>query len=831
MTWQTLPYLLPLFGAIVLLAGLAIYSWRRTAVSGTRPFTVLMLAVFIWTVGYTLELVSADPAFRVLWAKVEYLGIVTIPVAWLAFALKYTGQERWVSRRNVVLLSILPLVTLLLVWTNELHQLVWRQIRQEPVGPFRVLDLSYGPMFWLNVVYTYLLLWLGTVLLARMLVRMSRIYRRQAVVSLIGVLTPWVGNVLYVAGVTQLDFTPITFAIAGPVMIWGLFRYHLLDLVPVAQKAIIEGSPNGMVVLDARDRIVDLNPAAEEILGCDASELVGQLFDTEAWGFQVMNVDRREGHSEIHIPHNQSTYELRSSPLRDQRGRLTGRVVTMHDITRQKQTEADLLRAMVDAEEARIMAESANRAKSVFLANMSHELRTPLNAVLGFSQLMRDAPNLTPEQRSNLKIIQHSGRHLLALINDVLDMSKIEAGEMTLEPEGFDLHEMLFVLEETFSRRAEQKGLTVALDLAPDLPRAVRADPGKLRQVLTNLLDNAIKFVEEGGITIRAWRGKPSEAGPPEADRETAASTLVHFEVEDTGVGVAPDELDALFEAFEQTESGRRSQQGTGLGLPISRRYVEMMGGELTVTSQVGLGSCFSFEIPVETIDAAVAQEDRAKRPVGLAPGAPRYRLLAVDDVEAGRQLLVKLLQPLGFDVRTADNGQEALERWQAWEPDLIFMNMQMPVLDGREATRRIRALPGGEKTVIIALTASAFQEERATIIGYGFDDFVRKPFLETTILEILEKHLGVEFVYEASKAAGEAPAEAPASETTAAAVDMIWLAEMRQATIEGDPQWMERLISQIEGRHPQIASQLNELAYDFAHDEILQLLDELTLR
>jgi PAS domain S-box-containing protein len=694
------------------------------------------------------------------------------------------------------------------------------------------LDLTYGSMFWLNVVYTYLLLWLGTVLLARMLVRMSRTYRRQAIVSLIGVLTPWVGNVLYVAGVSQLDLTPVAFAIAGPVMIWGLFRYHLLDLVPVAQKAIIEGSPNGIVVLDARDRIVDLNPTAEEILDRPTSEMVGQPFDTEAWGFQIMNVDRREGHSEIYIPHSQRTYELRTSPLRDQRGRLTGCVVTMYDVTRQKETEAALLRAMVDAEEARIMAEAAqqaaeaaNRAKSVFLANMSHELRTPLNAVLGFSQLMRNAPNLTPEQRSNLEIIQHSGRHLLALINDVLDMSKIEAGEMTLEPEAFNLHDTLRVLDEIFSRQAEQKGLTVTFDPAPNLPRTIRADVSKLRQVLINLLDNAVKFVSEGGITVSVREKAASNTGHGESDE-----MVLHFEVQDTGAGIAPGELDKLFKAFEQTESGRRSEQGTGLGLPISREYVEMMGGELVVASEVGVGSCFSFDIPVEVIDASVVEyERRAQRVVGLAPGQPRYKLLAVDDVEAGRRLLVRLLQPLGFDVREAANGQEALEIYQAWQPDLIFMDVRMPVLDGREATRRIRALLEGEEPVIIALTASVLAEERKDTVDYGFDDFVRKPFLETTILEALERHLGAAFVYEAEGSL-EPPAEAPDARSPAAALNLTWIAEMRQATIEGDPQWMERLISQIRERHPRIAGRLTELAYDFAHDDILEFLDELSL-
>jgi CheY-like chemotaxis protein len=255
-----------------------------------------------------------------------------------------------------------------------------------------------------------------------------------------------------------------------------------------------------------------------------------------------------------------------------------------------------------------------------------------------------------------------------------------------------------------------------------------------------------------------------------------------------------------------------------------------MMGGELVVASEVGVGSCFSFDIPVEVIDASVVEyERRAQRVVGLAPGQPRYKLLAVDDVEAGRRLLVRLLQPLGFDVREAANGQEALEIYQAWQPDLIFMDVRMPVLDGREATRRIRALLEGEEPVIIALTASVLAEERKDTVDYGFDDFVRKPFLETTILEALERHLGAAFVYEAEGSL-EPPAEAPDATSPAAALNLTWIAEMRQATIEGDPQWMERLISQIRERHPRIAGRLTELAYDFAHDDILEFLDELSL-
>jgi PAS domain S-box-containing protein len=481
-------------------------------------------------------------------------------------------------------------------------------------------------------------------------------------------------------------------------------------------------------------------------------------------------------------------------------------------------------RLFEEEQQARRVAEAANQAKSVFLANMSHELRTPLNAIMGFSELMTRNPSLTPDQRHNLETIGRSGEHLLALINDVLELSKIEAGRVELRLENFDLHHMLLGLGEMFSLRAEAKGLTLVVDLAPGVPQYVRADQGKLRQVLINLLGNAVKFTHTGDVMLRVWM-------EDESSSINSHSSLV-FEVEDTGVGIAPDELEAVFDAFVQTASGKGSQQGTGLGLPISRQYVQTMGGELSVTSEPGQGSRFQFDLPVEVVRGADTEGAQpARRVVGLEPGQPVYRLLVVEDIQASRQLLVKLLRSIGFDVRAASNGQQAVEMWEKWRPHFIFMDLRMPVMDGRETTRYIKAQPGGQETVIVALTASAFEEDQAEVLALGCDDFVRKPFREAEIFDMLVKHLGVHFVYEGVERGngdrdGDRDRDVP---DPAALADMPsdWGAALRRATTEGDLARMLALIEQVQARDAVLAEGLAHLAHNFEYDAILHLVGQ----
>jgi two-component system sensor histidine kinase/response regulator len=515
--------------------------------------------------------------------------------------------------------------------------------------------------------------------------------------------------------------------------------------------------------------------------------------------------------------------EWYNTPLIDDDGIVIGLASLVQDVTERVQTEEKL-------REAKEAAETASRAKSAFLANMSHELRTPLNAILGFSQLMARDPGLTAEQQENLETIGRSGEHLLGLINDVLELSKIDAGRVTLQEESFDLHRLLDGLEEMFRLRAADNGLALIFDQAPNVPQYVRTDQGKLRQVLMNLLGNAVKFTREGGITLRV--GSTPRAG----------TALLHFEVEDTGPGIAPEELDVVFDAFLQTASGQASKEGTGLGLPISLQFVKLMGGDLIVSSELGQGSLFKFDVQIELVDAADALTSRpARRVIGLEPnqlaadGGP-YRLLIAEDREASRKLLTKLLEPLGFEVREAVNGQEAVEIWEQWEPHLIWMDMRMPVVDGHQATKRIKSTTKGQATVIIALTASAFEEDRQVILAEGCDDFVRKPFREADIFDKLTKHLGVCFVYEEVEPTAQAPrpadtAASPQERLTPAALAVLpadWVAEVYQAAVQADGDLVLDLVGQIRAQHPSVADALTSLVRSYRLDIIVTLTQEI---
>jgi PAS domain S-box-containing protein len=575
-------------------------------------------------------------------------------------------------------------------------------------------------------------------------------------------------------------------------------------------------------------------------------------------------------------------------------------------LEQEHQQRQALDRQNLQLQEAKEFAESANRAKSTFLANMSHELRTPLNAILGFAQLLSRDPDATPSQQESLGIISTSGEHLLTLINDILDMSKIEAGRITCQQETLDLHALLDSLMDMFQLQAQTKNLDMTMHRQPDVPSLIQTDGGKLRQVLMNLLSNAIKFTQTGSIQVNVFvREKNSEAPSPARRRRAIAGDraaqarekILVFTIEDTGPGISPQEMPYLFEPFMQTETGRKSQQGTGLGLPISRKFLELLGGDLTVRSVRGIGTTFRATIPLVPVQPNSPAEEAGATPgriIGLEPDQPTYRVLVVDDVEVNRQLLVRILKPIGFAIEEACNGAEAQEKWQSWHPHLIWMDLRMPEVDGYAATRQIRAweqsehsdiaqLPDQspeqdssnsaltpqnlklpERTIIIALTASAFEEDKQKVLDVGCDDFLRKPFQKQELLTKIAEYLPVRYCYGSRKSKRSPKTGRSSPETTvtldfpsasAASVGAVpvsiiqssaipapdletlpqqlqnlpvdWRTDLYQAAIQANSKEILRLAEKLPENQQQLRNLLEKLVDEFRFDLIMDAASE----
>lgn len=486
-------------------------------------------------------------------------------------------------------------------------------------------------------------------------------------------------------------------------------------------------------------------------------------------------------------------------------------------------------RAQLRAKRAQDQAETANRAKSIFLANMSHELRTPLNAVLGFSRLMRTEPNVALEQAAKLDIIIRSGEHLLSLINNILDISKIEAGHVVLEESDTDLHQLLHEMQSLMYVKAVEKNLTFKVVHPPNLPQFARVDSIKLRQILINLLGNAIKFTKHGSVTLRA--GLAEGRTNKDSAIDGSSRSIIRFEIEDTGSGIQIQDRQRIFESFEQLTNQPGSETGTGLGLTISRQYAQIMGGEIGVTdrSVKEQGSVFYLEIPVTNITGKEIQVDHNPgRVIGVAEGQPRYRLLIAEDQPENRLLLHSLLEPLGFELRDAVTGQEAVALFEEWHPDLIWMDIRMPVMNGLEATKKIRATEGvSRSTPIVALTAHALEDERREILSAGCNDFIRKPYRESEIYNVLEKHLRLRFLYSQDLVSVDHKFEKiNADDLRKLPLNLV--EELKRSVELLDSQRCLSTIKLIAEIDPRAGDNLQHMLEKFQYQELLSILDNM---
>ncbi|AWK51713.1 hypothetical protein DIC82_12120 [Clostridium beijerinckii] len=482
-------------------------------------------------------------------------------------------------------------------------------------------------------------------------------------------------------------------------------------------------SPVAFVITDVNANILYANPVFENITGYTLEEVIGKNTNIlksgetskelykELW--RTIESGKTWNGKWVNKKKNGENYNEKISitPIFDEYGNVTSYLVVKEDVTELMQSEQNRI--------AREVAEKANESKTAFLSNMSHEIRTPLNAIIGFAQILRRDGSFSPKQTQQIYMILRSSEHLLKLINSILDLSKIESGKISINNNKFCLHDLLQDLKMMFNVQSQVKNIKFDIVIGEDVPKYILSDEGRIRQLLINILGNSMKFTQKGGITL-----KVSAKGTKDTNK-----FFLEFEVRDTGIGIAPGEIKYVFESFHQAQAGVKAG-GTGLGLSISKHFVELMGGKISVESHLNKGSIFRVSLPIIRVEKHINEPTESyENVIGIKPGIEPYRVLIADDQVNNRNMLVEVLEPIGFQTREASNGQEAIDVSKKWQPHCILMDIQMPIMDGYEAIKQIKGTKLGQETLVIAVTASVFEEEAEKVMETGADFFLRKPF------------------------------------------------------------------------------------------------------
>ncbi|BDM80407.1 PAS domain S-box protein [Acaryochloris marina] len=499
-------------------------------------------------------------------------------------------------------------------------------------------------------------------------------------------------------------------------------------------------------------------------------------------------------------------------------------IVQVQDITRRKQAEAQLQRLNANLEqlveertrqlkEAIETTEIANQAKSRFIANMSHEFRTPLNGIMGFSQLLLQDRRITSDQQSNLNVILRSGEHLLSLVNEVITLSKIEAGMLAYESKDVNLHHLCEGVEDLLSLQANSKDIQFQIHIAPDVPQYVRTDAKKLRQILINLLGNALKFTKRGSVVCQVqWR--------PSAPERSAHE--LHFIIQDTGPGIPGHLLPQLFEPFAQDPLNRETFGGIGLGLTICQRFIHLMKGDISIESVEGQGTTVSFYIQVESGEPVLEPAISETTVEGLAENTPSYRVLVVEDYPDNREILLMMLEVVGFEVKEAVNGQEAVDLNRTWQPHLIWMDLQLPVLNGLEATQLIKS-QNPNPPVIIAITAQALESDEVKALKAGCDDYLRKPYQAAQVFEKMAQHLDITYRYKTSNSSHTSADPISLSADELANMPPSWIQLLYDAAIMLDEDMLDLLLRDIPDDQHSLKSSLEYLMATYQYDVIME--------
>lgn len=604
MDWSLTPHIFIYLTTIVVSCTMALYTWRqRYPVVGLQPFMFGIIGAVIWVFATAMQTVAIDLSTKLFWVNVQFIGVATIPTLWLAFILKYSGQDKRLPPNYQRYLSIIPLFVIIMAWTNNSHHLLIIEAQLHTINGNISLQIQPGPLQWLYALYAYLLLMISSSMLLQIIREKSGLYRQQAIALLIASLLPWFASLLDIlAGERAATFTlsALAFFLSNLVLIGAFYYLQLLNIVPVAQETVIENMSDGVIVIDNAGRIADINPAAAHILNKPIGPLIGESV-SQAFSDQdslIRNYNESTAHrseivrqtgGKIHY------YEMKISDLWSGKVKLDGQLIVLHDVTERKNTAKALT-------QAKINAETASQIKDEFLANMSHELRTPLNSIIGYTDLtlMGTYGELNDQQQDRLETVSANARHLLQLINDILDISRIESDQLLLHPEQVDLKRILHDCIATMQPAVHDKPVELALEIPEELPE-IMTDPRRFKQILINLITNAIKFTPAGSITLKAQILNELNTPTIPAQHIPAHTTApwAFLQVIDTGIGIAPEDQPLVFEDFRQVDgSSTRKYQGSGVGLTITRRLVTKMHGTIWVESATDSGSTMNILLP-----------------------------------------------------------------------------------------------------------------------------------------------------------------------------------------------------------------------------------------
>lgn len=709
-------YLSSLITSAVVASAVALYFWRRRRVPGAIPAACMMMAVVVWSLGYVLELRSTELSGQISATYVQYLGIVTVPLAWFIFSLQYTSRGSRLTRRSLFLLSIVPSVTLVLVWTSSFHDLIWHGRHLETSGPFLIIAKTYGSWFWVHTAYSYLLVLLGTLFLIQRLFRSPRLFREQSIALLISAIIPLVWNVFYVfrlLPIYRIDLTPSAFTISGLIIAWGLFHFRLLDIVPMARETVIEDTSDGVIVLDAQNRFIDINPSAQRIIGYSLSDVIGQLFDRvvsqQPELVQRSYVQATEARGEIAIEKGETRYyyESRISPLHDRSGHLTGRLVILHDITERRLIEEK-------NKEVEEKAQLASRLAAIgeMASGIAHEINNPLSSVIGYADwlLERDIPK---EIRQDLETINRAAKRVADISSRLLTF----AGQQEMKQEDTDIDQVIETAIELRRYSLINNNVEVINHFDPNLPKTM-ANGSQLQEVFLNLIINAETSMKEshGGGTLLIGT-------------ETADSSI-RISFKDDGLGIRRENLSKIFQPFFTTKD---IGKGTGLGLSICHGIINKHGGSIYAESEFGKGATFIIELPV-VIEHG--QQTQAETPVKEPYESTRARILVVDDESEIQKYLSLVLSKEGHQVETTGDGVEALERVKGGQYDLVLLDIKMPGISGIELYQRLEEIMPTRAKRVIFMTGDTIGGDTREFLSRTEAHCITKPFDTTQLRE-----------------------------------------------------------------------------------------------